>query len=156
MGQIVKRKKKGRPAKADPGGRGLQQTERDLRRSHRRRNVKYVFDLDDYFDEDEVFADDDEDQRRREKKLKLLLQLQSGGDAESTSPRDLSPASSSDDGGKPSKKRRINEDLDVENEEDNYNYEDDEEVIDSQLIASIWKWKLGENCQSNFSEENRV
>ncbi|KAL8509929.1 hypothetical protein ACS0TY_016955 [Phlomoides rotata] len=146
MGQIVKRKKKGRPAKADPGARDLPQAERDLRRSLRRRNVKYVFDLDDYFDEDELFADD-EDQRRREKKLKLLLKLQSGGgDSESTVPRDLryehapaTSASSSEDGRKPSKKRKIDEEMDDDvdeendyaNEEDNYNYEDDDEVRDT-------------------------
>ncbi|PIM99348.1 hypothetical protein CDL12_28159 [Handroanthus impetiginosus] len=145
MGQIMKRKKKGRPAKADPGARELQQPERDLRRSLRRRNVKYVFDLDDYFDEDDLFADD-EDQRRREKKLKFLLKLQSGGEQESTAPQagrsrrvDDAPttsASSSDDGDKPSKKRKICEDMDEDmdeenddaNEEDNYNDEDDEEV----------------------------
>ncbi|KAG6420813.1 hypothetical protein SASPL_117352 [Salvia splendens] len=87
MGQVVKKKKKGRPAKADP-----KQTERDLRRSHRRRSVKYVFDLDDYFDEDE------EDQRRREKNLKHLLKLQSGGEPEQTNRRTQQPSCSSDGG----------------------------------------------------------
>ncbi|KAL0362282.1 UNVERIFIED_CONTAM: hypothetical protein Scaly_1183400 [Sesamum calycinum] len=146
MGQIVKRKKKGRPAKADPGARELPEPERDLRRSLRRRNVKYVFDLDDYFDEDELFADD-EDRRRREKKLKLLLKLQSGEETQSSEPQasrsrrvehaPLTSASSSDDGDKPSKKRKIDEDMDDEdvddenddaNEQDNYNDEDDEEI----------------------------
>ncbi|KAL0311005.1 UNVERIFIED_CONTAM: Histone acetyltransferase gcn5 [Sesamum angustifolium] len=146
MGQIVKRKKKGRPAKADPGTRELPEPERDLRRSLRRRNVKYVFDLDDYFDEDELFADD-EDRRRREKKLKLLLKLQSGEETQSSEPQasrsrrvehaPLTSASSSDDGDKPSKKRKIDEDMDEEdvddenddaNEQDNYNDEDDEEI----------------------------
>ncbi|KAL1567008.1 hypothetical protein AAHA92_02539 [Salvia divinorum] len=114
MGQIVKKKKKGRPPKADPAAsRDLPQSDRDLRRSHRRRSVKYVFDLDDYFDEDEVFVDD-EDQRRREKKLDLLLKLQ-----EST-------ACSDDDN--PSKKRKIDQQMDEDaNEEDNYNDEDEEE-----------------------------
>ncbi|KAK4420777.1 Bromodomain-containing protein 7 [Sesamum alatum] len=144
MGQIVKRKKKGRPAKADPGARELlPEPERDLRRSLRRRNVKYVFDLDDYFDEDELFADD-EDRRRREKKLNLLLKL---GETQSTEPQPsrarrvehapLTSASSSDDDDKPSKKRKIDEDMDEEdmddenddaNDQDNYNDEDDEEV----------------------------
>ncbi|KAL2472957.1 DNA-binding bromodomain-containing protein [Forsythia ovata] len=92
MGQIVRRKKKGRPAKADPVGRRVGEAEppdRDLRRSLRRRNVKYVFDLDDYFDDDEIFEDNDEDQRRREKKLKLLLKLQNDkdGGSESTPPQ---------------------------------------------------------------------
>ncbi|KAL0320810.1 UNVERIFIED_CONTAM: Bromodomain-containing protein 7 [Sesamum radiatum] len=147
MGQIVKRKKKGRPAKADPGAGELPEPERDLRRSLRRRNVKYVFDLDDYFDEDELFADD-EDRRRREKKLKLLLKLQSGGETQSSEPQAsrsrrvehaplASGSSSSDDGDKPSKKRKIDEDMDDEdmddenddaNDQDNYNDEDDEEI----------------------------
>lgn len=139
MGQIVKKKKKGRPAKADlaAAARDMPQTDRDLRRSHRRRSVKYVFDLDDYFDEDEVFVDD-EDQRRREKKLKLLLKLQSGGDPESTDRRVQHASCSSDeDAGKPSKKRRIDEEMDEDldegnddaNEEEIYNDEDEEEVI---------------------------
>ncbi|KAL2247635.1 UNVERIFIED_CONTAM: hypothetical protein Sindi_2615800 [Sesamum indicum] len=146
MGQIVKRKKKGRPAKTDPGARELPEPERDLRRSLRRRNVKYVFDLDDYFDEDELFADD-EDRRRREKKLKLLLKLQSGGETQSSEPQasrtrrvehaPLASPSSSDDGDKPSKKRKIDEDMDDEdmddenddaNDQDNCNDEDDEEI----------------------------
>ncbi|KAI3456916.1 hypothetical protein Pfo_013579 [Paulownia fortunei] len=144
MGQIV-RKKKERPPKADPGAREKQATERDLRRSLRRRNVKYVFDLDDYVDEEELFVND-EDQRRREKKLKLLLKLQSDGELKSTAPQpsrtrsvDHAPsmsASSSEDGGKPSKKRKIDEkigdDMDDENDDandgDNYNDENDEEV----------------------------
>ncbi|XP_047970322.1 uncharacterized protein LOC125213690 [Salvia hispanica] len=116
MGQIVKKKNKGRPPKADPAA------ERDLRRSHRRRSVKYVFDLDDYFDEDEVFVDED-DQRRREKKLDLLLKLQESTDRRAS-------CSSSDDGaGKPSKKRKIDQEMDEDaNEEENYNDEDEEEV----------------------------
>ncbi|GFP98154.1 bromodomain-containing protein 1 [Phtheirospermum japonicum] len=144
--QIVKRKKKGRPPKSDlvarqpPPSPPPRTAERDLRRSHRRRNVKYVFDLDDYYDEDELF-DDDEDQRRREKKLKLLLKLESESNTpEETRYRrvDQAPATSasySSDDGKPSKKRKIdgylNEDVDDENgdahEEDNYNDEDEEE-----------------------------
>ncbi|XP_042042002.1 uncharacterized protein LOC121787357 [Salvia splendens] len=116
MGQIVK-KKKGRPRKADPAA------ERDLRRSYRRRTVKYVFGLDDYFDEDEVFVDDD-DQRRREKKLDLLLKLQ-----ESTDRRASCFSSDEDGAGKPSKKRKIGQEMDEDaNEEENYNDEDEEEV----------------------------
>ncbi|KAK6132874.1 hypothetical protein DH2020_033385 [Rehmannia glutinosa] len=148
MGQIVKRKKKGRPPKADLAAREPPQPERDVRRSLRRRNVKYVFDLDDYFDEDEIFAAvDDEELRRREKKLKLLLKLPNYDEPESNAPQvsqyrrvDHAPpatsASSSDDDDKPAKKRKIDgymdEDVDDENddanEEDNYNYEYEEEV----------------------------
>ncbi|KAL6544486.1 hypothetical protein OROMI_023348 [Orobanche minor] len=150
MGQIVKRKK-GRPPKVDLSARELPSAsppERDLRRSLRRRNVKYVFDLDDYFDEDELFdKDDDEDQHRREKKLELLLKLQTGEkEAEPAAPQEsrcrrvdhapYTSASSSGSDEKPSKKRRIdgyiNEDSDDgnggANEKDNYNEEDEEEV----------------------------
>ncbi|KAK4439784.1 Bromodomain-containing protein 9 [Sesamum alatum] len=143
MDQIV-RKKKGRPSKVDPVANEASAAEPDLRRSHRRRNVKYVFGLDDYFDEDELF--ENEDQRRREKKLKHLLKLQSGGELESTAPQqsrtrrvDHAPsrsANSSDDGGKPLKKRKIDEEIDEVmdedyddvNDEDNYNNENAEEV----------------------------
>ncbi|KAL7143165.1 hypothetical protein ABFS83_08G172500 [Erythranthe nasuta] len=141
MGQIVKRKKKGRPAAADPGARELTKPERDVRRSLRRRNVKYVFDLDDYFDEDEVFADDDDgdDHGRREKKLELLLKLQTGGERESTNIPQASrtrrvehaPATSaSSDEDKPPKKRRIDdEDMDTDIEERNYNDDDEEDEV---------------------------
>ncbi|GER46286.1 DNA-binding bromodomain-containing protein [Striga asiatica] len=145
MEQIVKRKKKGRPPKADPPPPPpQQQPENDLRRSLRRRNVKYVFDLDDYFDEDDLFTDD-ENRSRREKKLEQLLKLQSGGESESTAPQrtrfrrvyhaPAASASSSDDDDKPSKKRRINgyldrdsdDDNDYTNDEDNCNGEEEEE-----------------------------
>ncbi|CAA0833646.1 DNA-binding bromodomain-containing protein [Striga hermonthica] len=146
MEQIVKRKKKGRPPKIDPGTRDLPpppQSERDLRRSLRRRSVKYVFDLDDYFDEDELFTDE-EDQLRREKKLEHLLKLQTGGESEPTTLQrsrfrrvDHAPAasaSSSEDDDRPLKNRRINgylgrdvdDDNDYTNEEDNYNGEEEE------------------------------
>ncbi|XP_051136208.1 uncharacterized protein LOC127254904 [Andrographis paniculata] len=143
MGQIVKRRRKGRPPKVDLAAREHREPDSDLRRSLRRRNVKYVFDLDDYFDEDEFFADDDEERRRREKKLKHLL---SAGEAAESTPRkagrprrvDHAPATSasSSDGGKPCKKRKIDEyvyeDMDCENEDGNGGEnsidEDDEEV----------------------------
>ncbi|XP_059283358.1 uncharacterized protein LOC132036958 isoform X2 [Lycium ferocissimum] len=142
MGQIVKTKKKGRPSKADLAARRnnaaveLPETaqERELRRSGRRRNVRYAFDIDDYLDDDEYFIEDiDGDERRREKKLKLLLKLQSdeagggGGGAEST-PRRQRPAtsaSSDDEERKPSKKRKINNNDDERDEEEE---ENDEEI----------------------------
>ncbi|KAK6785606.1 hypothetical protein RDI58_019061 [Solanum bulbocastanum] len=147
MGQIVKTKKKGRPSKADLARRNaaVEQSEsvsakqeRELRRSGRRRNVRYAFDIDDYLDDDEYFVEDDEDERGREKKLKHLLKLQSDEiGAESTPSRTrrvsvgpATSASSSDDGDgrKPSKKRKINgnDDRD-EDEEDN----DDEIEIEN-------------------------
>ncbi|KAL1562954.1 hypothetical protein AAHA92_05469 [Salvia divinorum] len=146
MGQVVKKKKKGRPAKADP--RNPQQTERDLRRSHRRRSVKYVFDLDDYFDEDEVFVDD-EDQRRREKKLKHLLKLQSGGEPEPTNQRVQQASCSSDE--EPSKKRKIDEEKDEDvndgNEEEKYDDEDEEEVRDTRPQLKAEDSPPGSPCE---------
>ncbi|XWS51847.1 hypothetical protein CRYUN_Cryun11dG0017600 [Craigia yunnanensis] len=77
MGQIVKRKKKGRPSKADLAKRGssaVAPAAPDLRR----RNVRYKIDYDDYLDEDF----EEEDERRREKKLKLVLKLNQGQEGE--------------------------------------------------------------------------
>ncbi|OIW16355.1 hypothetical protein TanjilG_19071 [Lupinus angustifolius] len=77
MGQIVRRKKKGRPSKADLAHRSSQSpssAHSDVRRSRRRRNMRYsnMIDYDDYLDEEE----EDEDERRREKKkLKLVTKL---------------------------------------------------------------------------------
>ncbi|PSS06129.1 Bromodomain and PHD finger-containing protein [Actinidia chinensis var. chinensis] len=136
MSQIVKRKKKGRPSKADLARRAAEATERDVRRSLRRRNVRYTFDFDDFIDEEDgvgVGEDDDgEDEMRREKKLKLLLKLQGKeGGAESPPSRTrrvahAPDASSSDDGdgGKPLKKRKIDDDDDEANEIN----DDDEEI----------------------------
>nr|KYP73418.1 Bromodomain and PHD finger-containing protein 3 [Cajanus cajan] len=77
MGQIVRRKKKGRPSKADlarRSGESPAAAQSDLRRSRRRRNVRYNIDYDDYLDEED--EDEDEDERRREKKkLKLVVKL---------------------------------------------------------------------------------
>ncbi|CAL5405550.1 unnamed protein product [Camellia sinensis] len=116
MGQIVKRKKKGRPSKADLARRAAAEPESDVRRSRRRRNVRHTFDFDDYIDDDDE-VEDEEDERGREKKLKLLLKLQSkDGDGESTPSRTQrvehapsASASSSDygDADNPLKKRKI-------------------------------------------------
>ncbi|KAK7385967.1 hypothetical protein VNO78_31977 [Psophocarpus tetragonolobus] len=77
MGQIVRRKKKGRPSKADlarRSGESPAASQPDLRRSRRRRNVRYNIDYDDYLDEED--EDEEEDERRREKKkLKLVVKL---------------------------------------------------------------------------------
>ncbi|CAN4104007.1 unnamed protein product [Withania somnifera] len=135
MGQIVKTKKKGRPSKADLARRnaGVEQTEsmkkdKELRRSGRRRNVRYAFDIDDYLDDDEYFIEDDEDERGKEKKLKLLLKLQNDeGGAESTPSRTrrgpATSASSEDDEDsdgkrKHSKQRKINSNDDDDEEND--------------------------------------
>ncbi|GAA0141519.1 chromatin/chromatin-binding, or -regulatory protein [Lithospermum erythrorhizon] len=73
MVNIMKRKKKGRLSKSDLAAA----EERELRRSGRRRNVRYNFDYDDYLDDDQeyYFVDQHQDQNRKAKKLKLLLKL---------------------------------------------------------------------------------
>ncbi|CAK9163932.1 unnamed protein product [Ilex paraguariensis] len=112
---------RGRPSKADLVNRNaaVEQpveapAERDLRRSHRRRNVQYILDYDDYIDEDDYY-EDEEEVRKKERKLKQLLKLQSKeGGTESVLVRtrrlDHAPtasASSDDDDNKPLKKRKI-------------------------------------------------
>ncbi|XP_024977336.1 uncharacterized protein LOC112514928 isoform X2 [Cynara cardunculus var. scolymus] len=75
MGQIVRRKRRGRPSKIDRARRNsfvAPPSPVDRRRSRRRRNVKYSFDIDDYVDDDEFYDDEDEEVGRREKKLRLL------------------------------------------------------------------------------------
>ncbi|GLU23710.1 hypothetical protein SLE2022_396970 [Rubroshorea leprosula] len=82
MGQIVKRKKKGRPSKADLARRGVSPAtgpESEPRRSLRRRNVRYNIDYDDYLDED-FEEDEEEEERGREKKLKLVVKLNQSGE----------------------------------------------------------------------------
>ncbi|KAK1391856.1 Bromo domain-containing protein [Heracleum sosnowskyi] len=137
MVQIVQRKKKGRPSKSDLARRSSNsppakssETERQLRRSGRRRNVRYTFDFDDYIDEDFDYYDDDDENDRRDKKLMMLLKLQSCGGAESppSSTRRASPSSSE---GKAAKKRKIDDaddDDDVDEEDDD---ENDNDVVDS-------------------------
>ncbi|KAH7859980.1 hypothetical protein Vadar_007894 [Vaccinium darrowii] len=123
MGQIVKRKKKGRPSKADLASRAAaaaaeEQPGAAERRSLRRRSVRYTFDLDDYVDEDELEEDEEEEEAawRREKKLKLLLKVKEEGGSTGSAPSGTrrvghapaASASSSDYGGNsPFKKRKI-------------------------------------------------
>ncbi|XP_040985914.1 uncharacterized protein LOC121234155 [Juglans microcarpa x Juglans regia] len=134
MGQIVKRKKKGRPSKADLARRAVESAavaEADVRRSHRRRNVRYNIDYDDYLDEDD--EDEEEDQRRREKKLKLVVKLNQGSEPlaqqnqSHTGARELYAkeyASDDECERKPLKKRSIgngrDEDADQQDEDDDH------------------------------------
>ncbi|KAL2316743.1 hypothetical protein Fmac_030619 [Flemingia macrophylla] len=94
MGQIVRRKKKGRPSKADLARRAAQSpaaAHSDLRRSRRRRNVRYNIDYDDYLDEEDE-EDEDEDERRREKKkLKLVVKLNNHDEEEDDEEDDEAP-----------------------------------------------------------------
>ncbi|OVA03386.1 Bromodomain [Macleaya cordata] len=76
MGKIAKKKKKGRPSKADIARRSAGFTrnpvvESDNKRSVRHRNLTYTYDFDDEEDEEGSRR-----RRRREKKLKLVLRVQ--------------------------------------------------------------------------------
>ncbi|RYR79806.1 hypothetical protein Ahy_A01g004612 isoform B [Arachis hypogaea] len=86
MGQIGKRKKKGRPSKADLARRSAESQsaeQSDIRRSLRRRNVRYNI-----IEYDDDYLDEDEDERRREKKkLKLVEKLNSDDDEEAAAAR---------------------------------------------------------------------
>lgn len=97
MGRIVGGKKKGRPDL--PRRNSCAEPDPQPRRSCRRRNVRYNFDIDDYVDDEEFY----QDVGRREKKLRVLL-----GDYDSESNR-CEESSSSDeyDEVEPSKKRKI-------------------------------------------------
>ncbi|KAJ7963792.1 Bromodomain containing protein [Quillaja saponaria] len=122
MSQIVRRKKKGRPSKADLARRSGHlpvETELDRRRSLRNRNVNYNLDYDDYLDEEE--EDDEEDERRREKKkLKLVMKLDQGRSGDQSAPSQtriesrgihapayISASEDDDSERKPLKKRRV-------------------------------------------------
>ncbi|KAI3717900.1 hypothetical protein L1987_69812 [Smallanthus sonchifolius] len=112
MGQIVKRKRRGRPSNLERAHRTSPvspPSPADRRSSRRRRNVRYNFDVDDFVDEDEFYA---EDVGSRENKLRLLL-----SEDDFRSDRRVSSSSSSDDDYfKHSKKRRLNGDDDEDNE----------------------------------------
>ncbi|GAB2277773.1 hypothetical protein Dimus_012477 [Dionaea muscipula] len=100
MGQIVRKRKNGRPSKADLAGRHCtpasphpsSSEKPHLRRSNRRRSFRYsIIDYeDDYLDDDDDFKveddedEEDDDQRRKEKKLKLVLKLHNTAAAAST------------------------------------------------------------------------
>ncbi|KAI3820522.1 hypothetical protein L1987_08070 [Smallanthus sonchifolius] len=143
MGQIVKRKRRGRPSNIDRARRNspvAPPSPVDRRSNRRRRNVRYNFDIDDYVDDDEFYDDEDEEVGRREKKLRLLL-----FEDDSTSHRRVSHApsssssSSSDDedyNRKPSKKRKLDSDE-----------EDDE-------IEEIIRRKLEEGEEENEEDED--
>ncbi|XVF03841.1 hypothetical protein REPUB_Repub05bG0027600 [Reevesia pubescens] len=157
MGQIVKRKKKGRPSKADLAKRGSSPaapSEQELRRSHRRRNVRYNIDYDDYIDED--FEDEDEEEeRRREKKLKLVLKLNQGEEAEPPSP----PPSQSRGRSVSSARGRheVKEEVEDEEEEDDEEEEEEEEESDRRK-KKIKKIRIngGDEVDHEDDEEEEV
>ncbi|KAM1168636.1 hypothetical protein PS1_030637 [Malus domestica] len=135
MGQIVRRKKKGRPSKADLARRSGElpakptKKESDVRRSLRRRNVKYNIDYDDYLDEDDE-EDEEEDERRREKKVKLVMKLDQAGNrsARDSHAQDSGGDEDEEDGEserKQQKRRRINGGDDSDKDDDGIDDDDD-------------------------------
>ncbi|KAK8643951.1 hypothetical protein V6N13_013228 [Hibiscus sabdariffa] len=154
MGQIVKRKKKGRPSKADLAKRGSSPSapaESELRRSHRRRNVRYNIDFDDYLDED-FEEEDDEEERRRKKKLKLILNQDQESDPPSPPLAPLLPGrgrvivSSSSARGRRTMKEE------VEEEEDDAE-EDDEEEENERRKRKIKKRRINVRDEVDDDDE---
>ncbi|XP_027341121.1 uncharacterized protein LOC113854366 isoform X2 [Abrus precatorius] len=91
MVQIAKRKK-GRPSKADLARRAGESpataSQPDLRRSLRRRSVRYNI-----IDYDDDYLDDEEDERKREKKkLKLMAKLNQGEEEEEREENESAPS----------------------------------------------------------------
>ncbi|KAL6199388.1 hypothetical protein ACLB2K_029172 [Fragaria x ananassa] len=124
MGQIVRGKKKGRPSKADLARRSGESPaeERDVRRSLRRRNVKYTIDYDDYLDDDSEDSDEDEE-IRIQKKLKLMAKLHPEPPPPPPARNSHAPESSSeseDERKPPLKKRPISKEEDDDDEDEDY------------------------------------
>uniref|UniRef100_A0A2C9W727 Bromo domain-containing protein n=1 Tax=Manihot esculenta TaxID=3983 RepID=A0A2C9W727_MANES len=159
MGQIVKRKKKGRPSKADlaqrSSGQNAVNTEHHRWRSLRRRNVRYnnFIDYDDYVDEFEEYEESEEEEKRKEKKLKLVLKLNSQEQSRNKATRvehargDAASSSEDDESEKkPLRKRKIDsgDDSEAENEsendhgiEDDNNEEERERKVDTKRQDSV-------------------
>ncbi|XP_027368955.1 uncharacterized protein LOC113874897 [Abrus precatorius] len=150
MGQIVRRKKKGRPSKADlarRSGDSPATAQSDLRRSRRRRNVRYNIDYDDYLDEED--EDEEEDERRREKKkLKLVVKL-NNNEEEDEDEEDSAPSRRGSRGSHAREEEKAKEGEDDEDEEEgeeeeeegNEDAEEHEEVkarkVDSKGLHSV-------------------
>lgn len=79
----IARRKKGRPSKADLAARRAAQSpetaeeQHDIRRSLRRRNVRYNI-----IDYDDDYVDEEDERRREKKKLKLMAKLNQGEEEE--------------------------------------------------------------------------
>ncbi|CAL9243609.1 unnamed protein product [Arabidopsis halleri] len=142
MSQIARRRRKGRPSKADlaarrssssPGESGY-----ELRRGQRQRNVRYNFDFDDYFDEEE--EDDVEEERKRQKKLKQVLKLnQSRARADP-----------------PIKSRaRVRHASDYEEEEDDEDDEAEEDEEDVSEKRQVKKRKISRHDEEDDEEEEK-
>ncbi|GAB2284698.1 hypothetical protein Dimus_019150 [Dionaea muscipula] len=177
MGQIVRRRKKGRPSKADLAGRhstaasSASQHQPQLpRRSNRRRSFRYNitgYD-DDYLDDDDFQVDDDDEgdedeeedeedehqQRRREKKLKLVLKLPTAttnlNNSTNSRPTHEDGARSVSRPRRPG--RKAGESDDEEEEEEDEEEEQDEEEEGSRVVK---KRKIsGNECDDEEDDED--
>ncbi|XP_020230550.1 uncharacterized protein LOC109811272 isoform X2 [Cajanus cajan] len=128
----IARRKKGRPSKADLARRSGEapadasaaaSSTPDLRRSIRRRNVRYNI-----IDYDDDYIDDEEDERRREKKkLKLMAKLNQGEEEEEEEREEDNEAARNRTRAESREKHAPQEEDDDENEQEEEN-EDAEEV----------------------------
>ncbi|GAB4846179.1 hypothetical protein Ancab_025177 [Ancistrocladus abbreviatus] len=164
MGQIVRRKKKGRPSKADLAARLASATtpppppeKRVLRRSLRRRSFRYnIIDYDeDYLDDDfeveeeveeEEEEEDEENERKREKKLKLVLKL----------PNNNSRPSGDIDGSLVNRNRRtsLSRHATESDDEDREEEERDEEEDEEEKDRVVKKRKInGGDCDDDGVED---
>lgn len=131
MGQIVRRKKKGRPSKADLARRSANANspattaQSTLRRSRRPRNVRYNIDYDDYLDEEDEDEDDDE-RGREKKKLKLVEKLNQGVEEEEEDEEDEEEQTPHPTRGRSRVEHAQEEDDEEENGEEE---EEEEEVV---------------------------
>ncbi|XVF77410.1 hypothetical protein PTKIN_Ptkin14bG0040700 [Pterospermum kingtungense] len=165
MGQIVKRKKKGRPSKADLAKRSSSPaatSEQELRRSLRRRNVRYNIDYDDYLDED-FEEEDEEEERRREKKLKLVLKLNQGQEAEPPSPPPSDPPVSRGRGvpssaarGRRAVKEEVEEGDDEEDDDDDDEEEEEEEEKSERRKRKIKKRRINGGDEVDHDDDDEI
>ncbi|VYS70392.1 unnamed protein product [Arabidopsis thaliana] len=141
MSQIARRRRKGRPSKADLAARRSSSSPREsgyeLRRGQRQRNVRYNFDFDDYFDEEE--EDEVEEEKKRQKKLKQVLKLNQS-------------RARADPPVKSRARVRHASDYEEEDEEDDEAEEEEEEVSEKRQVK---KRKLNRQDEEEEEEEEK-
>lgn len=133
----IARRKKGRPSKADLARRSGESpaaaSQPDLRRSHRRRSVRYNI-----IDYDGDYLDDEEDERRREKKkLKLMAKLNQDGEEEPEEENDMTPSRTAPDA--PAEEY---EDDENEQDEEHEHEQEEEHVEDEDGVVMHYSLKL--------------
>ncbi|BAT88623.1 hypothetical protein LR48_Vigan583s001600 [Vigna angularis] len=133
----IARRKKGRPSKADLARRSGESpaaaSQPDLRRSHRRRSVRYNI-----IDYDGDYLDDEEDERRREKKkLKLMAKLNQDGEEEPEEENDMTPSRTGADAPADEYEDDENEqEKEHEHEQEEEHVEDEDGVVKGRKVES--------------------